>query len=162
MYDKTKMIFKDKITVNELCNILSTLPARAELCICGDSNCYIHIEQDGSVVNLDNESLDECYETDFPDNSFEYGGYHFVPVRKLNDSEKKSDLCTFMKTVKSDISLGFFRQDDILGRNQKYPYSYEEFYEASGNSEADIFKCIENNKLYIPGENELFLYVEKE
>ena len=158
MYDKTKMIFKEKITVNELCNILSTLPARAELCICGDSNCYIHIEQDGSAVNIDNESLNECYETNLPRNSFEYGGYHFVPVRKLNDSEKNSDLHTFMKTVKTDISLGFFSRNDIPGTKQKYPYSYEKYYEASGNSKMDIFKCVENNKLYIPGENELFLY----
>lgn len=161
MYDKTKMIFKDKITVNELCNILSTLPARAEVSLCGDSNCYIHIEQDGSVVNIDNESLDECYETDLPRNSFEYGDYHFVPARKLNDNEKKSDLHTFMKTVKTDISLGFFSRNDIPGTKQKYPYSYDDFYAASGDSKADIFKCIENNKLYIPGENELFQYIGK-
>lgn len=161
MYDKTKMIFKDKITVNELCNILSTLPARAEICICGDSNCYIHIEQDGSVVNIDNESLDECYETNLPDNSFEYGGFHFVPVRKLNKSEN-SDIRTLTRNIATDPNLGFFRTDDILGRRQKYSYSHEDFYEASGNSKCDIFKCIENNKFYIPGENELFLYVEKE
>ena len=63
-----------------------------------------------------------------------------------------------MKTVKTDINLGFFRRNNISGRKQKYPYSYENFYEASGDSEADIFMCIENNKIYIPGENELFLY----
>ena len=158
MYDKTKMIFKEKITVNELCNILSTFPARAELCICGDSNCYIHIEKDGTVVNIDNESLDECYATDLPENSFEYGGFHFVPVRKMNESEKNSDLRTFMNTVKTDVNLGFFKMDDVPGMKQKYPYSYEKFYEASSNSEADFFKCVENGQLYIPGENELFLF----
>ena len=105
--------------------------------------------------------MDECYETELPLNSFEYGGFHFLPVRKLNKNEN-SDIRTLTRSIATDVNLGFFRQDDILGRNQKYPYSYEEFYEASGNSEADIFKCIENNKLYIPGENELFLYVEKE
>ena len=160
MYDKTKMIFKDKITVNELCNILSTLPARAELCICGDSNCYIHIEKDGSVVNIDNESLDECYETELPRNSFEYGGYHFVPVRKL-DKNENSDIRALTRSIATDVNLGFFRTDDILGRNQKHPYSYEEFYAASSDSDADIFKCIENDKLYIPGENELFLYTNQ-
>ena len=161
MYDKTKMIFKDNLTVNELCNILSTLPARAELCICGDSNCYIHVEQDGSVVNIDNESLDECYETELPRNSFEYGGYHFVPVRKFNKTEN-SNIRTITKNLATDVNLGFFRVNDIFGREQKYPYSYEKFYEASGNSKADIFRCIENNKLYVPGENELFIYIEKE
>lgn len=160
MYDKTKMVFKDQITVNELCNILSTLPARAEICICGDSNCYIHIEQDGSVVNIDNESLDECYETELPQKSFEYGGYHFVPVRKLNKSEN-SDISTFMKHIATDVNLGFFSRDDVRGRKQKFPYSYEKFYEASGDSKLDVFKCIENNKLYIPGENELFQYIGK-
>lgn len=69
MYNKAKVIFKEKITTNELCNILSTLLSRAEICICGDSNCYIHIEQDGSVVNIDNESLDECYEVSKDKNS---------------------------------------------------------------------------------------------
>ena len=157
MYDKTKKVFKENITVNELCNILSTLPARATLYICGDSNCYIHIEQDGSVVNIDNESLDECYEIDLPSNSFEYGGYHFVSVRKLNELEK-SNLSTLMKYISTDKDLGFFSRGDIPGTKQKYPYSYENFYEASKNSKMDVFKCLENNKLYIPGENELFLY----
>ena len=157
MYDKTKMVLKSKITVNELCNILSTLPARAELCICGDSNCYIHIEKDGSVVNIDNESLDECYETELPQNAFEYGGYHFVPIRKLSKSEN-SDIRTLTRNIATDINLGFFRHNGALGQKQKYPYSYEELYAASGDSEADIFMCIENNKIYIPGENELFLY----
>ena len=63
-----------------------------------------------------------------------------------------------MNTVKTDVNLGFFKRDDIHGMKQKYPYSYEKFYEASGDSEADFFKCVENNQLYIPGENELFLY----
>lgn len=161
MYDKTKMIFKDKITVNELCNILSTLPARAEVSICGDSNCYIHIEQDGLVVNIDNDSLDECYEINYTADSFEYGGYHFVPLRKLNQSEK-GDISTFMKHIATDVDLGFFSRDDVRGRKQKFPYSYEKFYEASDNSECDIFECIENNKLYIPGENELFLFMKKD
>ncbi len=62
MYDKNKRVVKENITVNELCNILSALPARAKISICGDSNCYIHVEQDGSLINLDNEDLEECYE----------------------------------------------------------------------------------------------------
>ena len=159
MYDKTRMVFKEKITVNELCNILSTLPARAEICICGDSNCYIHIEQDSSVVNIDNESLDECYETNLPDNSFEYGGYHFVPLRQFNKTEK-SNIRAITRNLATDTDLGFFRTNDIFGRKQKYPYSYENFYEATSESNADIFKCIENNKFYTPGENELFEYLE--
>ena len=161
MYDKTKMFFKEKITVNELCSILSTLPARAEICICGDSYCYIHIEQDGLVVNIDNESLDECYENNLPDNSFEYGGYHFVPERKFNKTEK-SNIRVITRNLASDVNLGFFRNNDIFGREQKFPYSYEELYKASGDENSDIFRCIENDKLYTPGENELFLYVEKE
>ena len=39
-----------------------------------------------------------------------------------------------------------------------HPYSYEEFYNAANSSSADIFKCVENGRLYIPGENELFEY----
>ncbi|GHU35770.1 hypothetical protein FACS1894105_05020 [Clostridia bacterium] len=42
----------------------------------------------------------------------------------------------------------------------KTEYSHEKFYAASGDSQADIFKCVENGKLYIPCENELFRYNE--
>ena len=103
---------------------------------------------------MKNDKKTKC----LPNNSFEYGGYHFVPERKMTDIEKNSDLCTFMRSVKTDVSLGFFKTDSVPGMKQKYPYSYEEFYEASGDSEADFFKCVENGQLYIPGENELFLF----
>ena len=40
-------------------------------------------------------------------------------------------------------------------------YSHKNFYEASGNSKCDVFKCLENRKLYLPAENELFEYTGK-
>ena len=38
-------------------------------------------------------------------------------------------------------------------------WSYEEFYKKSSDKEADLFLCLENGLIYIPGENELFLYI---
>ena len=38
--------------------------------------------------------------------------------------------------------------------------SHEKFYAASGDSQCDIFRCIENGKLYVPCANELFRYNE--
>lgn len=61
MYDLSKRFHKDSMTVKELIEQLCKLPLRAEVCICGDDNCYLHTEQDGSVVNLDTDPLDECY-----------------------------------------------------------------------------------------------------
>lgn len=49
-------------TVGDLQELLSCLPAETQVCICGDNNCYYHEEKDRSVICLDCEDLDECYE----------------------------------------------------------------------------------------------------
>ena len=62
MYDKSKHFHQSSMTVKELIQQLCKLPLRAIVCICGDYNCYLHIKQDGSVVCIDNEALDDYYE----------------------------------------------------------------------------------------------------
>lgn len=64
MYDSKQFQSYSKITVGQLIDILKALPQNARLAICGDEYCYIHIETDGTVVNLDNNSLDDCYYED--------------------------------------------------------------------------------------------------
>ena len=65
MYDISKRFYKNSMTVKELIQQLCKLPLRATVYICGDDNCYLHIERDGSVVNIDNEALVDCYEDNF-------------------------------------------------------------------------------------------------
>ena len=65
MYELSKRFHKSNMSVKELVEQLCKLPLRATIRICGDDNCYLHIEQDGSVVNFDNEALDDCYEENF-------------------------------------------------------------------------------------------------
>lgn len=83
---------------------------------------------------------------------YEYGGKHFVPHSKLGKVNSITDI-----KLRSDIALGFF-DSDWAERIVKFKYSYKDFYKAMGNSEMDIFKCIENGRLYIPCEHELFIY----
>ena len=61
MYDISKRFYKNSMTVKELIEQLCKLPLRATVCICGDDNCYLHTEQDGSAVCIDNDALDDCY-----------------------------------------------------------------------------------------------------
>ena len=65
MYDTAKRFQKSRITVKELIQQLCKLPLRATVYICGDDNCYLHVERDGSAVCIDNETLGDCYENDF-------------------------------------------------------------------------------------------------
>lgn len=85
--------------------------------------------------------------------SFEYNGYHFEPTGILPTGR------TLKEVSKETIS------NNVLGMSvyegASHPYSYESFYNAANGSSADIFKCVENGKLYIPGENELFEYAGK-
>lgn len=91
-------------------------------------------------------------------NMFEYNGYHFEPVRKLKESEKKN-ICIFSKHIRSDRELGIC---DYKVDWKKHNYSWKDFYSASNDSQLDVFLCTENGKLYVPCEHELFQFEEKE
>lgn len=84
--------------------------------------------------------------------TFCYGGYHFTPVRKF--TKEDGDWYNISKRVASDRDMGLCKYKD----RQKFPYSFDGFYAASGNSSCDVFRCEENGRLYVPGTNELFLY----
>ena len=43
----------------------------------------------------------------------------------------------------------------------KYPYSHKGFYAASPDKECDLFRCLENGKLYLPCGNDLQEYMEQ-
>ena len=64
MYDKNQKRDLSIITVETLIKMLKPLPQDAKILICGDDYCYIHAESDGTIVNIDNEPLDDCYDED--------------------------------------------------------------------------------------------------
>jgi|GEM_PF-1085514 len=98
--------------------------------------------------------------------SFEYGGYHFKPYRKFEETENNRQLENDSREWKNDVQFAMrnMRSSFALGISRyswgKCSYSYEDFYEKSGGSDADIFQCVENGKIYVPAENELFEYTK--
>lgn len=161
MYDLTKRFHKDNLSVGELIEQLGKLPQQAKICVCGDDGCYIHVEQDGSVVNFDTEDLADCYDemvTPVEDGVFAYGGYRFIPYGFFTKQEN-NDLRLLTRKLRTDTDLGFFADSNIAGRIQKYRYDYDEFYAAAGDHTFDIFRCTDNGKLYVPGAHELFEYM---
>lgn len=60
MYDITKR--KQFDTVGDLKELLKDLSDNTKIVVTGDDYCWFHIEEDGSVVCLDVEDLDDCYE----------------------------------------------------------------------------------------------------
>ena len=97
---------------------------------------------------------------------FEYGGYHFKPYRQFRKGEVKRRLAGDSRPWKTDVQYEMrnMRSDHELGLSRydwkKAEYSHGGFYAASGNNDADIFKCVENGRLYVPYDNELFQYSE--
>ncbi len=96
---------------------------------------------------------------------FEFGGYHFKPERKFGKGEVDKQLATDSRPSKNDIQYAMrnmsrdneLRIGNFAGKND---WSHDAFYAAAKGSDADIFRCLENGKLYVPGENELFRYSE--
>lgn len=89
---------------------------------------------------------------------FEYGGKHFIPVRQF--TKKDGDLFKITHRLRSDRELGFFQADYYGKASKKVDYSHKDFYAASTDKNCDIFRCIENGKLYVPCEYELQEYME--
>ena len=63
MYDITKR--KQFSTVGELKELLKNIPDETQIVVTGDDYCWFHIEQDGSVICLDVEELDDAYEEEY-------------------------------------------------------------------------------------------------
>lgn len=49
-------------TVGGLKRLLEDVPEDTKIVICGDENCWFHIESNRRTICLDNSSLDDCYE----------------------------------------------------------------------------------------------------
>ena len=89
--------------------------------------------------------------------TFEYGGYNFFPVRKLEGAE--SGFFAISKRISIDTELGFCEEG--YAYPSKFPYSYDDFYKAAGGQEYDLFRCVENGKIYIPCHHDLQIYREE-
>ena len=99
----------------------------------------------------ESEPEDVVVQEQWNENVFEYQGYHFEPVGVLPQGLEGKELVNQTRGNTELHLTTYEREDDIL-------YSYAGFYEASGSSKADIFRCMETGRNYIPGENELFGY----
>lgn len=75
--------------------------------------------------------------------TFEYGGYHFTPIRKFH--KKEGDFFAISKRLASDPNLGLCTYQD----RQKAPYDYKGFYTVATDKECDVFRCEENGLLYV-------------
>ena len=62
MFDIEKRKNLSGMPVSEVIAELSKLPQNAQVLCCGDTYVWLHVEQDGSVVCIDTEDLEECYE----------------------------------------------------------------------------------------------------
>ena len=82
-------------------------------------------------------------------NKFYYQGYAFIPFKKIG--EHGFDF--YASRIYTDIKMGMANYSFPW---EKHSYDYEEFYDASFGSQADVFLCINNGNFYIPGSHELF------
>jgi hypothetical protein len=87
---------------------------------------------------------------------FEYGGFHFKPERKF----EKRDGNYFQQDRNSEYDHSIGISSDGYAATNSCDYSREQFYTASGSSDVDIFRCLEDNKLYIPRDKVLLRYYD--
>lgn len=64
MYDLSKLVHGNHVSVAEVIEQLQKLPQNAVFTCCGEEYLFIHVEEDGSVVTIDTESLADAYPED--------------------------------------------------------------------------------------------------
>jgi len=64
MYDISKRKRFLDIKVGDLIEVLKGMPQKAIVHVCGSSLLYIHVEEDGSIITLDCEALEDEYDED--------------------------------------------------------------------------------------------------
>ena len=82
---------------------------------------------------------------------FAYQGYHFEAVGVLPERIEGKNLVAQTRS-NTELHLSTYHTEDFP------KYSYEDFYAVSNAPTADVFRCLETGRNYIPGENELFGY----
>ena len=82
---------------------------------------------------------------------FEYQGYHFEAVGVLPEGLEGKDLVAQTRS-NTELHLSTYHTEDFP------KYSYDDFYAVSNAPTADVFRCLETGRNYIPGENEMFGY----
>lgn len=88
---------------------------------------------------------------------FEYGGFHFIPERQLTAEE--NDFYQLPRRQRIDRKLGFCEPGYVY--KSKFPYTYAGFYAAATDRTCDLFRCVENCKLYLPCAHDLQEYLER-
>ena len=107
-------------------------------------------EQKESEEEITVKTAEELAES-WDEGVFEYQGYHFEAVGVLPEGIEGKDLVAQTRS-NTELHLSTYHTEDFP------KYSYEEFYAVCNAPTADVFRCLETGRNYIPGENELFGY----
>jgi len=84
-------------TVAELIDALQKLRPSAAVYCCGDNHIFLHVEKDGSAVNLDMEDLDGGYACDPTTSPDDYWRACQGELKKLNGATKKFEILSRWK-----------------------------------------------------------------
>ena len=107
-------------------------------------------EQKESEEEITAKTAEELAES-WDEGVFEYQGYHFEAVGVLPEGIEGKDLVAQTRS-NTELHLSTYHTEDLP------KYSYDDFYAVSNAPTADVFRCLETGRNYIPGENELFGY----
>lgn len=88
--------------------------------------------------------------------SFSYLGYIFIPALTFKELDLKSNLCSVSHFLYNTQQHPCFSNKVNFGTDD---WDHSKFYEAAGDTVADIFLCMEDKKFYCPCQNTLFLFI---
>ena len=108
------------------------------------------LENNLSESDTDRKTAEQLVDS-WDEGVFEYQGYHFEAIGVLPEGLEGKELVAQTRS-NTELHLSTYHTEDFP------KYSYEEFYAVCNAPTADIFRCLETGRNYIPGENELFGY----
>lgn len=125
MFDMNQRKDLSGSTVAGLIHALQKLRPSAAVCCCGDNHMFLHVERDGSAVNLDVEDLDSCYAGDPATPPEDYWDAYQGELERLNGAVAKCGLLSKWKRWLASLRDQICSQL-VMDWRKDHP-SYQEF-----------------------------------
>lgn len=92
MYDLNKRSYVT--TLGELRQLLADYPDDTRFYACGATDCYLHIEEDGSFVSIDYDGLDSDYDAELHVDDSDYDFWEVQYAHMMKEHEDRLAVLT--------------------------------------------------------------------
>ena len=107
-YDLEKRKYLENPTIGDLVHQLELENQNSQISICGDSNLYIHVNEDNTILCIDTERLDDSYLDNYPEELVN------GPINKVNNNDYHIPRFRALELITTMIDSYYGNEDEDI------------------------------------------------